>query len=65
MIKDQKALGLVKRVSEWDTGGDVIVDIVELKDGQVLGITEDSVVLYESMEDLEIGELKNRPEILL
>lgn len=46
----------VKSVSSWDSGGGIMVDIVELKDGRVLGITDESVVLYPSMEALEGGE---------
>ncbi len=46
----------VKSVSSWDSGGGVVVDIVELKDGRVLGVTDESVVLYPSMEALEEGE---------
>jgi hypothetical protein len=43
----------VKTVSSWNSGGGIIVDVVELKDGRVLGITDESVVLYESMEALQ------------
>ncbi|MBD9363772.1 hypothetical protein [Methylomonas fluvii] len=46
----------VKSVSSWDSGGGILVDIVELKSGRVLGITDESVVLYPSMAALEEGE---------
>jgi hypothetical protein len=45
----------IKRVSSWDSGGGITIDVVELQDGRVLGITEESVVLYESMDDLMQG----------
>jgi len=56
---------LISEVTTWDSGGGIEMDIVTLKDGRVLGITEDSVVLYESMEDMEAGEAKERPMIVL
>lgn len=46
----------IKAVSSWDSGGGITVDLVELKDGRVLGITDESVVLYPSMEALQDGE---------
>jgi hypothetical protein len=46
----------IKSISSWDSGGGIVIDIVELKDGRVLGITDESVVLYPSMEALESGE---------
>ena len=46
----------VKSVSSWDSGGGIVVDVVELKDGRVLGTTDESVVLYPSMEAMEEGE---------
>ena len=52
-------------VSSWDSGGGQILDILTLKDGRVLVISEDSVVLYASIEDLETGDAIDRPTILL
>jgi len=46
----------IKSISSWDSGGGIVIDIVELKDGRVLGITDESVVLYPSMDALEEGE---------
>lgn len=46
----------IKQVSSWDSGGGIAIDVVELLDGRVLAITEESVVLYESMEDLMSGD---------
>jgi len=46
----------IKSISSWDSGGGIVIDIVELKDGRVLGITDESVVLYPSMDTLEEGE---------
>lgn len=46
----------IKTVSSWNSGGGITMDIVELKDGRVLGITDESVILYSNMEALEGGE---------
>ena len=62
---EQSACAFVKRLTTWDSGGGMAMDIVELQDGQVLGITEDSVVLYQNMDDLEQGEIAERPVFFL
>jgi len=49
----------------WDSGGGQVLDLLTLKDGRVLVVSEDAVVLYESMEALELGEAKDRPVIYL
>ncbi|MGZ4011068.1 MAG: hypothetical protein ACXVLF_08950 [Flavisolibacter sp.] len=49
----------IKSISSWDSGGGIVIDIVELKDGRVLGITDESVVLYPNMDALEEGESHN------
>lgn len=46
----------IREISSWDSGGGIIIDIVELADGRVLGITDDSVVLYSNLEALQNGE---------
>lgn len=55
----------IKGVSSWDSGGGMEIDIIELADGRVLGISEDAVILYESMEDLESGDAEMRPMLPL
>lgn len=56
----------ITNVSTWDSGGDVELDLVELADGKVLAISDEAVVLYDSMEDLQTGEAdKERPTIFL
>jgi hypothetical protein len=49
----------VRSVSSWDSGGGIMVDIVELADGRVLGITDESVVLYPNLDALQDGEANN------
>jgi hypothetical protein len=49
----------IKSISSWDSGGGIVIDIVELSDGRVLGITDEAVVLYPNMEALEEGESDN------
>lgn len=39
------------KVDTVNTGGGCMVDIIKLEDGRILGINDDSVVLYQSMED--------------
>jgi hypothetical protein len=51
----------VESVSCENTGGGCYVDFVTLKDGRVLGINEEYVVLYDSMDDVWEGEHKERP----
>jgi len=41
----------IDSISSFETGGAVPVDFVHLKDGRVLGISDDCVVLYDSIED--------------
>jgi len=41
-------------------GGNSPVDFVVLKTGQVIGINDECVVLYDSMEDFESFENKDR-----
>lgn len=55
----------VKSVSSWDSGGGIVIDILELKDGRVLGITDESVVLYPSMEALEEGEADDNSGVIV
>lgn len=38
-----------------DTGGGMVVDIIVLKDGRCLGISDESVVLYPNHEALYEG----------
>jgi len=45
----------VRNVSSWDSGGGVVLDLIELKDGRVLGISDEVVILYKNMEDLMTG----------
>jgi len=40
----------IKRVFSENTGGNCSVDFVQLKDGRILGINDECVVLYESIE---------------
>ncbi|MFC1588035.1 hypothetical protein ACFL54_06985 [Planctomycetota bacterium] len=66
MMNSNPKNGNVKNVSEWDSGGGVVIDVVELNDGRVLGITEEIVILYASMNDLTEGDpAVNRPAIQL
>lgn len=40
----------IKKVWTENTGGGCMVDMIELEDGRVIGINEECVVLYESMD---------------
>ena len=58
-------LAHVREVTTWNSGGGIEIDIIQLANGKMLGISDESVVLYESMEDLESGQLRPRPMIEL
>ena len=55
----------IESVTTEDTGGNCPVDFVQLKNGKVLGIDGESVVLYDSMEDFWECLTANRPYIFL
>jgi len=46
----------IKKTYSEHTGGNMIVDIVQLKDGRILGISGDLINLYKSVEDIFEGE---------
>lgn len=45
--------------------GGIKVDLVALSDGQILASTDEVIILYRNLEDLQEGEPHNRPTILL
>lgn len=52
----------ITSISTWDSGGGINLDLIELDDGQILAISEDAVVLYNDIDDLESGDpSKSRP----
>lgn len=55
----------IDNVTSENTGGGCHVDFVTLKDGRVLGINEECVVLYESMDDFWDCENKDRPALTI
>lgn len=55
----------IAEATTWDSGGGMVLDILSLKDGRVLAISDDAVVLYSSLEDLESGESTDRQTIYL
>lgn len=52
----------VDRVETWQTGGGVMVDIIHLKDGRILGINDELVVLYQD-EDAFYESNGDEPKI--
>ena len=59
-------LEYIKETSSWESGGGISLDIVELKDGRILAISDKVVVPYNDMEDLIGGEpSETRPSIVL
>lgn len=57
---------VIAKVSSWDSGGGVLIDLVELNDGRILGITEEIMILYDNMEDIVSGDpMKERPTLYL
>lgn len=66
MMIDCFKMGFIDSIHTENTGGGWMVDFVVLKDGRVLGIDDEYVVLYKSMEDFyEYHENKNNPYIKL
>lgn len=52
-------------VSTWNSGGGQLLDLITLRDGRVLVISEDAVVLYKNMAEVEEGAAEERPTIFL
>lgn len=50
----------IKRVFSENTGGNCSVDFVQLNDGRIVGINEECIVLYESLDDFYNCETRNR-----
>ena len=53
----------IKAIFTENAGGNCTVDFVQLNDGRVLGINEECVVLYASLEDFHNCETISRPNI--
>jgi hypothetical protein len=50
----------IKKIESHETGGGCTVEFVTLADGRVLGINDECVVLYESMDDFYECYTSNR-----
>ena len=44
-------LEFIKKVFCENTGGGTMVDFIELNDGRIVGINEECIVLYSSMDE--------------
>lgn len=55
----------IDRIESENTGGHCMVDFVILKDGRVLGINDEYVCLYKSMDDFWEATSENHPTIYL
>jgi hypothetical protein len=55
----------IREVSSWNSGGGVLLDLVTLRDGQLLVVSDYAVVLYQNMNDLEEGKPGERQTINL
>lgn len=54
----------IKGITTWDSGGGIELDLIELVDGRVLCVSDEAVVLYKDMDDLEAGDAGvKRPHI--
>jgi len=58
-------LVFIKNVSAWNSGGGIELDVIELRGGRLLAISDEVVVLYSDMGDLETGGESNRKSIAL
>ena len=52
-------------IEEWEQGGPVPVDLIHLRDGRIVGIDGEYIVLYKSLADFEDAETTERPTIYL
>jgi hypothetical protein len=55
----------IQSTSTYESGGNCSVDFIHLKDGRVLGVSGDCVVLYDNMEDFHSFDTKDRQSINL
>lgn len=55
----------IEKIESENTGGGCMVDFVILKDGRVLGINDEYVCLYASMDDFWEARSENVPTIEL
>ena len=56
----------IRAVSTWESGGGIELDLIELANGRVLAISDESVVLYKDVDDLTAGNAEvSRPTINL
>lgn len=55
----------IAEISTADTGGGLTVDLITLNDGRIVGISGDAVVLYDSLDDFQNNEARERPMIAL
>ena len=54
----------IKTVTTWESGGGIMLDLVRLKDGGILAISGEIIVLYADEEDLMGGDASERPVII-
>ena len=47
----------IQKIETIDTGGGMMVDLVTLKDGKVVGIGDDFIILYDDMKDAMDGPI--------
>jgi hypothetical protein len=55
----------IEKITSEDTGGGCIVDFVHLKDGRILGITAESVCLYNNLDEVWECSSEDIPTISL
>jgi hypothetical protein len=55
----------IAQITSENTGGGCIVDFVHLKDGRILGINDEYMVLYDSMDEFWNATAQNKPTIEL
>lgn len=51
-----KQLEYITKVDSMNTGGHCMVDFVHLRDGRVIGIDDESLVIYRSMDEYTNGD---------
>lgn len=55
----------IASIETINTGGGCLVDVITLKDGRVIGLNDECVVMYKNMDDFNSLENADRPAFTL
>lgn len=55
MIDVSEGTEYINQIQSCNTGGGCMVDYIEMTNGMIVGINDESIVLYKDWEDLNTG----------